>query len=280
MIRATAAALCVMVPLTVHAQAKEPRACVFDTAAHRDTAAVILYLRVRAEGDTGTDLIANESLALTLRSRWRPPETIGRLFYPYTVGHPDRWSDWHRTGPALELGPPAGAFSFRVSVDGHMRAIAVQSTSGDSATDASMVAALGDAEREGDAASFTHAAAGLGATLLAELYQDGTRGGAPLVRVHVSRITVDSPAVFKSADVHTTAAIRKRGTSGFATMRYVVNEAGRVEPSSLHAIESTSGIFADAAREALLGAKFKPARTGGCPVKMLVQQRVVYFEGQ
>ena len=280
MIRGALAALCLVAPLAIHAQQTPPAACVFDTAAHLDTAAVILYLRVRIQGDTGTDLIANESLAATLRSRWHPPETIGRLFYPYTVEHPDPGPNLHPAAQMLDLAPPAGAYSFTVSVDRHLREIAVQSTSGDSATDASLVAALEAAERDGDAAPFTHTVGALGATLLAELYTDGNRGGSPLVRVHVHRITVDSPAAFKSADVHSTPAIRRQGKSGFATMRYVINEAGRVEPSSLRAIEATSGIFADAARDALLGAKFKPARSGGCPVKMLVEQRVVFFEGQ
>jgi hypothetical protein len=254
--------------------------CMFDTAAHRDTAAVTLYLRVHADGDTGTDPIANASLATTLRSRWHPPETIGRMFYPYTVGNPAQWANWHRTAPQLELAPPSGAFSFTVSVDRHLRQILVQSTSGDSATDASLVGALEDAERDGDTAPFAYAVGALGSTLIAELYQDGASGGAPLVQVHVLRITVDSPVVFKSAPLRSTPAIRKQGKSGFATMRYVVDEAGRVEPSSLHAIEATGGIFADAARSALLGAKFKPARTGGCPVKMLVEQRIMFFEGQ
>ena len=277
MIRATLATLAVLVPFAARAQ-KPPKACVFDTAAHRDTSAVALYLRVHADGDTGTDPMANDALAAALRPRWRPPETIGRMFYPYTAGRPDRGTDSHRDGMIRNPVAPSGEFSFTLGVGGHLRELAVRNTSGDSATDASFIAALEEAEKDGDTAPFGQVAGAVGTTLVAGLFQDTARGGAILIRIHVPRIAIESPASVKSEGLQLPSGHQRVGKNGFAAMRFVIDEAGNVEPASIHAVESSDQLFADRARATLLRAKFNPARAGGCPVKMLVQQDMVFVE--
>jgi TonB family protein len=75
------------------------------------------------------------------------------------------------------------------------------------------------------------------------------------------------PSGFKSA-----------GIEGTVVLQFVVNQNGRVEAGSVRVVESPMPAFATAAEEGLLGAgcHFKPGRSRGQPVRVLVQQPIAF----
>lgn len=78
------------------------------------------------------------------------------------------------------------------------------------------------------------------------------------------------------------------GVSGTAVLSFVVDAAGRVDPSTIKDVwpatqPQLTGSrrayylgFVDAAKKGVLGARFSPALIGGCPVRMLVQEPFVF----
>jgi periplasmic protein TonB len=67
--------------------------------------------------------------------------------------------------------------------------------------------------------------------------------------------------------------LQSAGVTGEVTMQYVVDTLGRVERESVHAVASSNTLFTQAARDALLRARFAPAEAGGRKVRQLVEQR-------
>jgi TonB family protein len=70
--------------------------------------------------------------------------------------------------------------------------------------------------------------------------------------------------------------MRMAGISGVVLLQYVVTERGVVDTSSVTVLGPAQADFVDAARELVLGCRFKPARMGEQRVRQLVQQRVVF----
>jgi TonB family protein len=62
--------------------------------------------------------------------------------------------------------------------------------------------------------------------------------------------------------------------TGEVVVEYVVNADGRVTRSSFRIVRSTHPAFSRAVIEALVRARFNPARVGGRPVAVLVQQKI------
>ena len=67
-------------------------------------------------------------------------------------------------------------------------------------------------------------------------------------------------------------ALRAAGVSGVVTLRFVVDTAGRIEPGSLHVIESPNEQFTAAVFAALRDTRFSPGESHGRPVRVLVQR--------
>jgi TonB family protein len=66
--------------------------------------------------------------------------------------------------------------------------------------------------------------------------------------------------------------LAQAGVSGRVELEYVVDTLGRAEPGSLHALTSTRPEFEAAARAAVLGSRYRPARLHGQVVRQLVRQ--------
>jgi len=85
------------------------------------------------------------------------------------------------------------------------------------------------------------------------------------------------PQVERAAVLHGTVSpryptmLRERGVEGSATLRFVVDTTGRVEPASVAVVASTHELFAAAARAALPSLRFTPAQAGGRRVRQLVE---------
>jgi TonB family protein len=97
---------------------------------------------------------------------------------------------------------------------------------------------------------------------------------------------IASLSVFTSDEVDTTAALdsavtppvayppsmRAAGINGLVVAEFVVDTAGGVEPDNLGIVEATDPLFADAVRDALRTAVFRPAVRKGRVVRQLVRQ--------
>jgi outer membrane biosynthesis protein TonB len=66
--------------------------------------------------------------------------------------------------------------------------------------------------------------------------------------------------------------LAQAGVTGRVELEYVVDTLGRAEPESLRALTSTRPEFEAAARAAILGSRYRPARLHGRVVRQLVRQ--------
>jgi TonB family protein len=71
-------------------------------------------------------------------------------------------------------------------------------------------------------------------------------------------------------------ALKSVNVEGQVVVRYIVDARGRVEPGSIQILSTTHKLFADAVREALLEARYRPAEAGGHPVRQLVEQPFMF----
>jgi hypothetical protein len=66
---------------------------------------------------------------------------------------------------------------------------------------------------------------------------------------------------------------------GSVALRFIVNERGRVIPSTIAVDHADFKEFLASAIHVVLHSEFTPARWETCPVKELVQQRIVFRMG-
>jgi TonB family protein len=74
--------------------------------------------------------------------------------------------------------------------------------------------------------------------------------------------------------------LHSAGLGGTVMLEFVIDTLGQVEPVSIRVVESTHRGFEDAARAAVLGARFQPARLGAHHVRQLTRQRVRFVATQ
>jgi protein TonB len=74
--------------------------------------------------------------------------------------------------------------------------------------------------------------------------------------------------------------LQQAGISGLVKLRFVVDTAGRVEPTSVKVLETTHRGFEDPARESVVAAVFRPARIGDRPVRQLANQPIRFVVAQ
>ncbi|HKT59017.1 MAG TPA: energy transducer TonB [Gemmatimonadales bacterium] len=75
-------------------------------------------------------------------------------------------------------------------------------------------------------------------------------------------------------------AARGLGYDGRVVLEYVVGVDGRAEPASVHVLRSNHFLFERPAVQAVLHARFAPARKQGQPVRMKNQQRFTFVMGK
>jgi len=68
--------------------------------------------------------------------------------------------------------------------------------------------------------------------------------------------------------------LRHAGLSGVVRLQYVIGSDGRMDDRSIRVLSSSHPAFLSAALDALRDARFKPARRGGRPTPVLVQQTI------
>jgi protein TonB len=71
-------------------------------------------------------------------------------------------------------------------------------------------------------------------------------------------------------------ALRAAGIEGHATLEFVVDTTGRVDPGSIRVIASDADAFVVSVRDALAATRYHPALVGGRPVRQLVRQEFAF----
>jgi protein TonB len=74
--------------------------------------------------------------------------------------------------------------------------------------------------------------------------------------------------------------MQSAGIPGKVVMQFVVNTDGKVDPGTFKVVSSTHKAFEDPAKEAMLRCPFKPGKSRGQPVRVLVQQSLAFKLGQ
>lgn len=69
-------------------------------------------------------------------------------------------------------------------------------------------------------------------------------------------------------------SLRTAGVRGYADLEFVVGSDGRVEAASVVIRGATHAAFGESARDAIVGARFRPAMLRGRAVRQLVRQRI------
>ncbi|MHB1297461.1 MAG: energy transducer TonB [Gemmatimonadaceae bacterium] len=72
------------------------------------------------------------------------------------------------------------------------------------------------------------------------------------------------------------AALKRAGVTGTVNVEFVVDATGKVEPSSLKIVDSTSPELAAAAKSVVPEIKFKPGERQGKAVRSIVVLPIVY----
>jgi TonB family protein len=67
---------------------------------------------------------------------------------------------------------------------------------------------------------------------------------------------------------------------GRVVVEFVIDTAGQVEPASIRVLESSHPAFEEAARAAIAGSRFQPARLSRHPVRQLTRQSVRFVSAQ
>ncbi len=71
-------------------------------------------------------------------------------------------------------------------------------------------------------------------------------------------------------------ALRNANVEGTVLVQFVIDTTGRADLRSFRAIASPHTLFADAVRDAVARMRFRPARVGEHPVRVLVQQSFAF----
>jgi protein TonB len=86
----------------------------------------------------------------------------------------------------------------------------------------------------------------------------------------------ETVAVLKVAIPRYPKGLETAGVSGRVVLEFVVDTTGRVEPGSLRIVSSATPGFEEAARDAMLATRFRPARARGVRVRQLARQAISF----
>ena len=115
---------------------------------------------------------------------------------------------------------------------------------------------------------------------------DGVVGTGTVARPDGIYEATSAPAGFEPAillsqpEPKYPATLLSAGLAGAVLVEFVIDTTGRVEAGSIRMVESSHQLFEAAARSAVLGAKFRPARLSGRAVRQITRQRVRFLTGE
>lgn len=102
-------------------------------------------------------------------------------------------------------------------------------------------------------------------------------GGTPIAHVPLPLIKDVTPVevIFQPVP-HRPSIPAEFVPGGAVELQYVVAEDGLVPEETVRVLKAEQQIFVRPAVQAILRSRFRPATAGGCPVRQMVHQRVVY----
>jgi TonB family protein len=95
---------------------------------------------------------------------------------------------------------------------------------------------------------------------------------APLGRVRMPQYRARTVAARSRVAPRYPSFALASGIQGLVVVRFVIDEAGRADPATVHVIRQSRPEFGASVLETLPKLRFAPAMAGGCPVRLQVQQ--------
>ena len=254
--------------------------CDFDTASHSRTVVKRLAVLAYRNRDTVPDRGLTTAFGAVIRQHFVAPATIGMLAYPGTgppsdqVVPPPEFKNTPRTGSLL------GVLHLRVPRDGAPQEVSWELITYDPPTEAEVVRQLTDASGNADLQAIGAASDG-GEVRLQLVWLPDSSDVVPLVRMRVAEIGIEEPVKYLGGPIpNYPFAQRQQGIEGMAVLRYVVDESGKPVMGTMRAIAASGQAFMDAAIAAVSKSRFRPGRTAGCSMPMLVEQVVRFTIGR
>jgi TonB family protein len=102
-----------------------------------------------------------------------------------------------------------------------------------------------------------------------------TGGGDPAGVVHAT-VADEAPMLLTSPEPHYPHILRAAGIEGTVVFELIVDTTGLPEAESVRVVSSPHAQFEAAARRVVLGARYRPGRWRGRPVRVLIRQPVEF----
>lgn len=264
----------------LHAQTIQPRlgpigsACTFDTASVRDTVLYTLFVAPRNPVDSAE----LEPVLRRIAASFVAPDRVTVPLWPATY-NAEADSDSPAT-PSDVTG--VGPFTGELWIDlkkGRVAHALWHLAPGSPQLQAALLEAVRRADSEQGASGLMPRPRRRGTVRVAlrTASRPELMTGVPILRLRVALIRVEQPvAVIHIPSPAFPTGGRRHGTRATVDLQYVVREDGRASSTSMRVLQADDSAFAASAREAIAAGEFQPARTRGCAVQMLVQQRVSY----
>lgn len=245
--------------------------CAADSTLPRDTLTVTLGFRIPA--DFGIPLNVHREYLLfaqDIAAKFRPPDIWRFPIWPGTyLRESTKWEE--PIAPALGV---EGLLVVRVSKDGRVQRAVFTAGAGAPTLEPALLAAVHLADSAGLFAPTADLRQRQDTTVVLQVVagQLGELGFIPLARFRLAAVQVDEfPTIRKIPPPD------HPGGRGSVILQYVIGSNGRAEPGSFTYLYADAPEFARAAVAAISRGRFTPARKAGCPVRMLVTQRVSFM---
>lgn len=249
--------------------------CAFDTAAVRDTSRYTVFLAWRESSDAAGLKPALRAIAASFVA----PASVTTRLWPGTYFPDPDSSRQIQASRARGVGPFTGELWIELN-EGRIQRAQWHLAPGSPQLQDAVLEAVRRADSGQAFTGPTLSKASRRTTLrlaLKTAAESEPSMGLPILRLRLPTIRVEHPVtvIHIPAPAFPVKALRTKRKGG-VDLQYVVTEDGRAAPTSMRVVEADDSAFAAAAREAIVAGRFQPARVLGCPVQMLVQQRISY----
>lgn len=245
-----------------------PRSCA-QGATMPDTARLILAL-VAYASDSAHAITADLE-AQAVADNYRPPTGLTFPWWPLAW---DPGEEAALLGTGVPLPGFHGELALRLDHTGHLREAAMTEPMAAPELNRSLLEAAWRTDSLGGYVPLGPADSTLVVRVRVAASPHPTARERALARLTVPFLRITTPVRVQ----HSPAPRFPNGAreEGFATFEYFVAENGRADTASLQLVAAKNGAFIAPAREAILRSEYIPAKSGACPVRVLVGQRILF----
>ncbi|HET9514134.1 MAG TPA: energy transducer TonB [Gemmatimonadales bacterium] len=247
--------------------------CPPDTTGRTSMVRVTLALAVGDHVLQDSDALSEHEAALAaLLQNYRQPSGLSLPLWARYVETEEKPRDLHAAGYGL-----ATHVGFYLDQYGRLADTLISVTSASPELNASLVAAVRRADSAGSLPNSTQTKKRHLILSVIDWDRRGSAPSAPLARVAVPVIRVDSgPSPISIPKPDYPRGAQRAGIEGRVELQYVVLETGQADPATFHVVRTNYREFAASAIEVIARGSFRPAQLAGCPVPILVQQKVSF----